>query len=168
LASSTPAIAAHRVQVTVPGKLAERGLELFLLLEAQQETERFLDHGTLGAQTGRGQGLAHQLIVDVDIGAHWSFTLGMEYVYRTQGFRYEADVRRAERLLAPLDCYILGGDALARASARNYRRLRRLGITPRSSIDVLIDTFCAENDNHVLASDRDFELMAPHLGFVLV
>jgi predicted nucleic acid-binding protein len=84
-----------------------------------------------------------------------------------QGFRYEADVRRAERLLAPLDCYILGGDALARASARNYRRLRRLGITPRSSIDVLIGTFCAENDHHVLACDRDFELMAPHLGFVL-
>ena len=84
-----------------------------------------------------------------------------------QGFRHEADVRRAERLLEPLDCHILGGEALARTSARNYRRLRQLGITPRSSIDVLIGTFCAENDHHVLACDRDFELMAPHLGFVL-
>jgi predicted nucleic acid-binding protein len=85
-----------------------------------------------------------------------------------QGFRHEADVRRAERLLAPLDCHALGGETLARASARNYRRLRRLGITPRSSIDVLIGTFCAERDHDVLACDRDFALMAPHLGFSLV
>jgi predicted nucleic acid-binding protein len=84
-----------------------------------------------------------------------------------QGFRYEADVRRAERLLGSLDCDVLGGEALVRTSARNYRRLRQLGITPRSSIDVLIGTFCAENDHHVLACDRDFDLMAPHLGFVL-
>ena len=85
-----------------------------------------------------------------------------------QGFRYEADVRRAERLLAPVECRVLGGEALARASARNYRRLRRQGVTPRSSIDVLIGTFCAEHDHCVLACDRDFELMARHLGFVLV
>jgi len=84
-----------------------------------------------------------------------------------QGFRHEADVRRAERLLAPLGCHVLGGDALARTSARNHRRLRRLGITPRSSIDVLIGTFCAEHDRHLLACDRDFALIAPHLGFVL-
>jgi len=85
-----------------------------------------------------------------------------------QGFRHEGDVRRAERLLAPVECHVLGGETLARASAHNYRRLRRLGITPRSSIDVLIGTFCAESDHHVLACDRDFELMAPHLGFGLV
>jgi predicted nucleic acid-binding protein len=84
-----------------------------------------------------------------------------------QGFRREADVRRAERLIAPLECHALGGEALARTSARNYRHLRRLGITPRSSIDVLIGTFCAEHDHHVLACDRDFTLMAPHLGFAL-
>ena len=32
----------------------------------------------------------------------------------------------------------------------NHRRLRRLGITPRSSIDVLIGTFCAEHDHSIL------------------
>ena len=85
-----------------------------------------------------------------------------------QGFRHQADVRRAERLLAPVECHVLGGEWLARMSARNYRRLRRQGITPRSSIDVLIGTFCAENDHHVLAADRAFELMAPLLGFVLI
>jgi predicted nucleic acid-binding protein len=84
-----------------------------------------------------------------------------------QGLRLEADVRRAERLLAPVECKVLGGVALARASAQNYRQLRRKGITPRSSIDVLIGTFCAEHGHRLLASDRDFPLMAPHLGFAL-
>ena len=84
-----------------------------------------------------------------------------------QGFRHEADVRRAEQLLAPVECHVLGGEPLARTSARNYRRLRRLGITPRSSIDVLIGTFCAENGHPVLACDRDFELMAAHLALVV-
>jgi predicted nucleic acid-binding protein len=66
-------------------------------------------------------------------------------------------VRRAERLLAPVACHVLGDEALARAAAHNYR----------SSTDVLIGTFCAEHDHRVLACDRDFELMGPHLGFVL-
>jgi predicted nucleic acid-binding protein len=84
-----------------------------------------------------------------------------------QGFRHEADVRRAERLRAPIACHVLGGKELARAAERNHRRLRRQGITPRSSIDLLIGTFCAEHDHQVLARDRGFESMAPLLSFVL-
>jgi predicted nucleic acid-binding protein len=54
--------------------------------------------------------------------------------------------------------------ALALAATRNYRRLRRLGVTPRSATDVLIATFCAEEGHELLHNDRDFDLMAKHLG----
>jgi hypothetical protein len=40
-------------------------------------------------------------------------------------------------------------------------------VTPRSSIDVLIATFCIEEGLELLASDRDFALMAPRMGLLL-
>ena len=85
-----------------------------------------------------------------------------------QGFRYAADVRRAERLFEPFTCLVLGSQAMARHAAMNYRQLRRLGVTPRSSLDVLIATFCVQRDHPLLASDRDFERMAAPLGLVLL
>jgi predicted nucleic acid-binding protein len=81
-----------------------------------------------------------------------------------QGYRLPRDVRTAEALLSRLRCFTIGGEAMARAAASNYRQLWRLGVTPRSSIDVLIATFCIESGLELLASDRDFTLMAPHLG----
>lgn len=58
----------------------------------------------------------------------------------------------------------LGGQRLAVAAARNYRRLRRLGVVPRSATDVLIATFCIEEGHELLHSDRDFEPLARHFG----
>jgi predicted nucleic acid-binding protein len=84
-----------------------------------------------------------------------------------QGFRFEKDLRRAEWLFEDLVEYEIGGRERARLAARNYRRLRAMGVTPRSSIDVLIATFCVEEGVELLASDRDFALMAPHLGLLL-
>jgi hypothetical protein len=66
--------------------------------------------------------------------------------------------------LLALPCFNLGGHELALAAASNYRRLRRLGLTPRSATDVLIATFCAEEGHELLHNDRDFDLMAKHLG----
>jgi predicted nucleic acid-binding protein len=85
-----------------------------------------------------------------------------------QGYRLARDARTAEALLARLRCFTVGGEAMARAAAANHRQLRGLGVTPRSSIDVLIATFCIEHGLELLASDRDFSLMAPHLGLRLL
>jgi hypothetical protein len=63
-----------------------------------------------------------------------------------------------------LPCYNLGGEALAVAAARNYRRLRRLGVTPRSATDALIATFCIDEGHELLHRDRDFEPFVRHLG----
>jgi predicted nucleic acid-binding protein len=81
-----------------------------------------------------------------------------------QGVRGDAQFRRVSARLLALPCYNLGGQALAVTAARNYRRLRRLGVTPRSATDVLIATFCIEDGHELLHSDRDFEPFARHLG----
>ena len=53
---------------------------------------------------------------------------------------------------------MVGFENAERASA-NYRQLRELGVTIRKTIDVLIGTFCAENDIELIHHDRDFENM---------
>lgn len=46
---------------------------------------------------------------------------------------------------------------IAVAAASNYRRLRASGITIRKTIDVIIATFCIENEHELLHNDRDFQ-----------
>ena len=55
-------------------------------------------------------------------------------------------------------------EALAVRAAEHYRRLRKLGITPRSTVDLLIATWCIANAVPLLHRDRDFSLMAAPLG----
>ena len=84
-----------------------------------------------------------------------------------QGYRNLREMREAEAALGQLDCFDLGGNARMRMGAANYRRLRSVGVTPRSTIDVLIASFCVAENIHLLADDRDFVLMAPHLGLLM-
>ena len=49
-------------------------------------------------------------------------------------------------------------------AARNYRRLRDLGITICKTADVIIGTFCIEHRHALLHDDRDFAPMEKHLG----
>jgi predicted nucleic acid-binding protein len=58
----------------------------------------------------------------------------------------------------------VGGVELALRAADHYRALRRLGITVRKTIDLLIGTYCIVEDCDLLHSDRDFDPMAEHLG----
>ncbi|MEO8144678.1 MAG: PIN domain nuclease [Betaproteobacteria bacterium] len=81
-----------------------------------------------------------------------------------QGVRHEREFRMLSVRLLALPCFNLGGHELALSAARNYRRMRRLGVTPRSATDVLIATFCVEEGHELLHNDRDFEFMAKHMG----
>jgi predicted nucleic acid-binding protein len=58
----------------------------------------------------------------------------------------------------------MAGDAIAVASARNFRFLRRRGITVRTTIELLIGTRCIENRASWLHNDSDFHLMTRYLG----
>jgi predicted nucleic acid-binding protein len=81
-----------------------------------------------------------------------------------QGFARDAQFRRAQTLLDEIPCVDLVGRNVALQAARNFRALRRHGITVPKTIDVLIGTFCIVHDHELLHADRDFDAMARHLG----
>jgi predicted nucleic acid-binding protein len=66
--------------------------------------------------------------------------------------------------LLSFEVVTIGGVDLALAAADQYRALRRLGVTVRKTIDLLIGTYCVANDCALLHRDRDFDPMAQHLG----
>jgi predicted nucleic acid-binding protein len=80
-----------------------------------------------------------------------------------QGLENEA--QQVESLLRRFDIAPMTGDTIA---ARNYRALRRRGITIRKAIDLLIGTWCIENRRPLLHNDSDFRPMARYLGLVEV
>ena len=73
-----------------------------------------------------------------------------------RGFRQEHSHRQARRLMESLHVEDTGGAELALSAAQHYRSLRAQGITVRSSVDVLVASFCIENDYALLHRDRDF------------
>ena len=76
-----------------------------------------------------------------------------------QGFRSEKDFNKARDYLEHLPFYLLGGHDVAVASAKNFRILRKKGITIRKTIDVLIATAAIYYDFELLHNDRDFDAM---------
>lgn len=67
-------------------------------------------------------------------------------------------------LLLQLPFVEIGGKEVAIQAAINFRKLRKLGVTVRKSIDTLIATRCLMNGYRLLHSDRDFEPFVKHLG----
>jgi len=81
-----------------------------------------------------------------------------------QGLGSERAARDVEVLLRRFEIVSMVGDAIAVAAARNFRFLRRHGITIRKTIDLLIGTWCIENRAPLLHNDSDFHPMAGYLG----
>ncbi len=85
-----------------------------------------------------------------------------------QGFRRDRDFHKARALLDALAFAPMLGKDIAVASAENYRKLRKAGVTVRKTIDVWIASFCIENRHRLLHADRDFDPMEKHLGLMVV
>jgi predicted nucleic acid-binding protein len=85
-----------------------------------------------------------------------------------QGARDEVHATQIERALRQYAVVRLLDAELAPRAARNYRRLRELGITVRKTADIIIGTFCIENRHALLHDDRDFTPMQQHLGLKVV
>ena len=85
-----------------------------------------------------------------------------------QGFVDERDFNQARRILTSLIVVDLGGQEIAIQAARNFRALRRHGVTVRKTIDTVIATRCIESGYDLLHSDKDFDPFAKHLGLRVV
>ena len=81
-----------------------------------------------------------------------------------QGIDKNREFERVRRLFAELDLIIISDETIAVEAARNFRRLRSLGITIRGTIDTLIATRCIQDGHMLLFSDRDFDPFVEHLG----
>jgi predicted nucleic acid-binding protein len=81
-----------------------------------------------------------------------------------QGVSSEPRAAAIEAWLRSFTLVPMLGEALAVRAAAHYRRLRGLGITPRSAPDLVIATWCIAHAVPLLHQDRDFALMAAPLG----
>src|ERR1019366_1938766 len=85
-----------------------------------------------------------------------------------QGFAKERDFNEARKLLTSLIVVELGGEEIAIEAARNFRALRKLGLTVRKTIDTVIATRCIASGYDLLHNDRDFDPFVTHLGLRVV
>lgn len=81
-----------------------------------------------------------------------------------QGCGTDKEFNEVRRLLLNLTVVPLGGQEVAIEAARNFRRLRALGLTVRKTIDTVIATRCILDKLDLLHSDRDFDAFEKHLG----
>lgn len=81
-----------------------------------------------------------------------------------QGFAPDNEFAAARIMLTHFQMVELGGRQNAIQAAKNFRRLRALGIRFRGTIDTLIATKCIESGYELLYDDRDFDPFVQHLG----
>jgi predicted nucleic acid-binding protein len=81
-----------------------------------------------------------------------------------QGFRNDKDFKIAKEIMQSFPCFNICNEELAIKSAENFRYLRTKGITIRKTVDLIIGTFCIENEIELLHNDKDFEPMGQYLN----
>ena len=81
-----------------------------------------------------------------------------------QGLRKDYDYQLARHELIHLPFADMIGREIALFSASNFTKLRKQGIIVRKSIDILIATFCLQNDHTILHDDRDNDAMVELIG----
>jgi predicted nucleic acid-binding protein len=85
-----------------------------------------------------------------------------------QGFRDDTDFETARRIFGKFMQVEMVNPGLAVQSARNYRLLRRKGVTVGKTIDSLIATYCIENEHDLLHNDNNFDGYEKHLGLSVI
>jgi predicted nucleic acid-binding protein len=66
-------------------------------------------------------------------------------------------------VLLDLTVFDMLGAVRAVKAADRYRRLRSIGVTVTRTTDVIIGSFCIDNDLPLLYDDRGFDPMVQHL-----
>jgi predicted nucleic acid-binding protein len=81
-----------------------------------------------------------------------------------QGIRSDEKYEIIKNFLCATPFETFVGKDIAVQSARNYRFLRKKGITIRKTIDIIIGTFCIKYGYPILHKDHDFDAMKQYLG----
>jgi len=88
------------------------------------------------------------------------------YTYQEvlQGARDEAELQMLKDYLSTQSIYYLEQEAATyEQAAMLYFSLRRKGVTPRSTLDILIALTAINNNLALLHSDQDFDIMAAQI-----
>jgi predicted nucleic acid-binding protein len=88
------------------------------------------------------------------------------YTYQEllQGARNEAEFNTLKEYLSTQQIYYLKTEASTfEKAARIYFDLRRKGVTPRSTLDILIALTAIEHKLALLHNDNDFDLMSNYI-----
>lgn len=113
----------------------------------------------IGYFNGQDSPQARALDAALDDSANEIVLLDLVLMEVLRGFRRKRDERLARKALLHLPVFTAGGESVALAAASMYQDLRRKGVTVRSSIDLLIGTWCIQNDCLLIHHDRDFDGM---------
>jgi predicted nucleic acid-binding protein len=81
-----------------------------------------------------------------------------------QSFSGDREYNEARKMLTALIVVELGGQEIAIQAAKNFRALRKAGVTVRKTIDTVIATRCIESGYELLHDDKDFDPFVKHLG----
>lgn len=115
----------------------------------------------------KGIDAPHTNILDYELVCNRVITGDIIIVEFLQGFKNDRDYLIAKQIMDNLEYRDFLGKEVAIQAANNYRKLRKLGITVRKTIDVIIATFCIENGFSLIHNDRDFDPMEELLGLVV-
>ena len=115
----------------------------------------------------KGIDAPHTNILDYELVCNRVITGDIIIVEFLQGFKNDREYLIAKQIMDNLEYRDFLGKEVAIQSANNYRKLRKLGITVRKTIDVIIATFCIENGFSLIHNDRDFDPMEELLGLVV-
>ncbi len=85
-----------------------------------------------------------------------------------QGFRSDQDFETAYRAFAKFRQVNIVDMEVAVQSARNYRFLRKRGVTVRKTIDCFIATCVILHDLQLLHCDRDFDPFEQYIGLQVI
>jgi len=112
----------------------------------------------------RGISAPHTDLLDLELARSRIVTGDLIIAEFLQGFREDKEYQEAKQIMESLEYRDLVGREIAIAASQNYRILRRSGITVRKIIDVILATYCIENDLELIHNDRDFDPMEDKLG----
>ena len=111
---------------------------------------------------GTGSALDKAMISAID--DHAVLVPDLVYLEVLRGIPTEAGAAKMTKKFEPFLTFDLCNIEIARVAAKHYRYLRSKAFTVRGTVDLLLATWCIENNVPLLHADRDFEGFEKYLG----